>query len=559
MEDLIYKWALKNAIEHDGKAIAGAVIPKVIGEDLSLKDKIKELGKKTAEIVKRVNQMSLEEQKKELEKIDASLLEKQKKETKLPELPNAIEGKVVMMFPPEPSKFPHLGHAKAAYLNYYYSQKYKGRFILRMEDTDYRKVKQEYYDAMINDLTWLGLKWEKVDYISDYIEEMYADAEKLIKEDHAYMCNCTQEEISKNRRNKKECACRNRTIEENMKLWKEMLKGKYQKGEYVLRLKIDMAHKNDIMRDPAIFRVHMGHHVRVGDKYKVWPMYDIATVIMNRIEGITHRCRGKEFELHAELQDKISEYLNIKSPIVLEFARTTIKDCPLAGRIIRDGIANGTYLGWDDPRLGTIRALRRRGFQPEAIRNFIIRMGFSKHNAVIGWDIIEAENRKVIDPIANRYMAIFNPVELILTEVPKNFKAILNYHPDFPERGYREYEIKEGEKLFVEENDVKGIKKGKLIRLMNLGDVIIEKVSKNSITAKLTKNEENPEKIIHWILAERNFPLEIIMDDASIKKGLIEMDVQKLKENDIIQLIRFGFCRVDSNPQKDIKLRYTHK
>lgn len=559
MKELILKWALKNAIDHDGKAQAGAVIPKVIGEKPELKEKIKDVAKEAALAVKEVNKLSLEEQKSKLQKIAPELLEVRKHEEKheIPDLPGAETGKVVMLFPPEPSKYATIGHAKASLLNYLCSQKYKGKFLIRFEDTNANKIKKEYYDEMLKDLAWLGEKWDKVDYESDHVDEFYVYAEKLIKKGNAYMCNCETETIHKLRGEGKACKCRDRKPEENLKLWKQMLDNKFKEGEYSLRAKIDMKHKNTTMRDPTIMRVLIGTHPRVGDKYFVWPTYDFATAVMDDIEGITHRMRSKEFEMRAALQQWLQKELGIKSPFVIEFARSNLEGIPSSGRIIREKLANGNLLGWDDPRLPTLIALRRRGFLPEAIKNFVVNIGITKTEATISRAILEAENRKLLDPITKRYFFVPNPIKLKVENAPE-VDAELKYHP---ENDFGSRQIKTHGVFMIPKDDLDKMRKSEIFRLKDLYNVKITKKTKSEANAEYAGKEmiEGTKKI-QWA-TEENVPVDVLvagLENLDTVKGVAESSAINIKIGEVVQLERFGFARLDSK-EKILKFIFTHK
>jgi len=569
MKETILKWALKNAVDHEGKAQLGAVIPKVIGEHPELKEKVKEIAKEAALAVKDVNKLSFDEQKAKLQKIAPELLEVKKHEERheLPELPGAEPGKVVMLFPPEPSKYPTIGHAKASLLNYLCSQKYKGKFLIRFEDTNANKIKKEYYDAILHDLAWLGEKWDMVDYESDHVDKFYNYAEKLIKKDNAYMCNCDPETIHKLRGEGKVCRCRNKSTEENLKLWKQMLDNKFKEGEYSLRAKIDMKHKNSTMRDPTILRMLIGTHPRVGDKYFVWPTYDFATAVMDDIEGTTHRIRSKEFEMRGELQKWIQQELGIKSPFVIEFARFNLEGVPSSGRVIREHLASGNLIGWDDPRLPTLIALRKRGFLPEAIKNFVINTGITKSESTVSWSMIESENRKLLDPLTKRYFFVPNPIKITVKDAPE-LDVELKYHPE-KDMGSRP--IKTHGVFMIPQDDADNMKKGETFRLKDLYNVKITKKTKSEVVGEYAGKElmEGTKKI-QWT-TEENTPVEVmiasipfdekgnyIKDSLKTVKGVAEPSAVNIHTNEVIQFERFGFCRLDSK-EKVLKFIFTHK
>ncbi len=546
---ILLKHALLNAIQHSGKADVQAVLGKIISEKPKVRGEIKEIIPKIKKVVEKVNSLTLEEQQKKLNKLGISLEKRHEEKKELPELPNAKVGKVITAFPPEPSKYPHIGHAKAALINFLYAKNYKGKFILRFEDTNPELAKKEYYDAIVEGLNWIGIKWDKLDYASNHIENFYDSTQRLLKEKKAYVCTCKQSEIKKSRRSMIECKCRSNSLKKNLEFWGKMLTS-LKEGEASVRLKISMSHKNAIMRDPTIMRILEYSHVRIGSKYRVWPMYDFATALMDSWEGVTHRIRSKEFEMRKEFQQFIQKSLNLKSPYITEIARFNLKGVPSSGRIIRRMIKRGELLGWDDPRLTTLMALKRRGFAPEAIKEFLISTGVSKAESILTWNMLESFNRSIIDSKCNRYFSVFDPVEIKVENVPKIKKVRVHLHPDFPKRGYREILVNT-DKIFISEQDFKKLKEKK-IRLIGLFNLKLEKKAEfisKEIVMEMPK--------IQWV-SEKNIPVTIVINDGSIKKGIAESETKKLKVNDRIQFVRFGFCRLDK-VKPGLVFYFTHK
>ena len=549
MKDLILKHALLNAVQHEGKANFQAVLNKLLGEKPELKSRIREVVKEVKEAVKEVNSLKIENQKKKLEELGIELKKKKKEKYELPSLPNAKVGKVITAFPPDPSKYMHLGHAKAALVNYLYAKKYKGKFVVRFEDTNPKLVKEEYYQAFLDGLKWLSIKWDKLDYASNHMEKFYRASEKLLREGKAYVCTCPQSEIKKNRRLMIECKCRKNSIEKNLELWKKMLTD-LKEGEACVRLKISMSHKNAAMRDPAIMRIIEHKHPRLKKNYRVWPMYDFVTALMDAWEGVTHRLRTKEFEMRKELQAFIQKIFGFKPTFIQEFARFNLKGVPSSGRIIREMIKKKELIGWDDPRLTTLIALKRRGFHPKGIKNFLISTGITKTEALFTWDTLESFNRSVIDSIANRYFCVFDPVKIKIKNAPKIKEAKVHLHPDFSERGYRKIPV-DVEKIFICKDDFKKFK-GKKIRLIGLFNVKLDKQSEfvsREIDMKIPK--------IQWVSKE-NVPVKIMMNDGSKKEGIAEPEIKKLRVNTRLQFVRFGFVRIDQI-KPELTLYFTHK
>lgn len=557
MEALIRKYALQNAVRFNGKATAGAVIGKIIAEKPGLKDDMKNTSKKVNEIIKKINSLSLEQQKEELEKIAPELLEK-KKETEERNI-FAFLGlkeneKVNTAFPPGPEKYPHIGHAKALLLNYLLAKQYNGKFILRFEDTNPTLVKKEFYEIMMDNFKWLGVEWDQLVYASDFMESFYEKAELLIKKGLAYVDKSSEQEVKKSRENGIPSKYRDNPPEENMKLWKEMKTAK--PGTAILRLKIDLEHKNTTMRDPTIFRILDEPHARQGKKYRVWPNYDFQNSVMDSHSNVDIRLRSKEFEMRSELQRWIQKNLGIKETKTYEFGRFNMTGVLSSGRIIREKIQNKELIGWDDPSLTTLVALRRRGFLPEAIKNFVVSTGISKAEATTTWDDLIMQNKRLLDNIAPRYSAIFDGVEVCVENAP-SMEVELNLNPN-EKKGGRKCSV--NDRFILSEKDVKSMKENELVRLMDC--INIKKKSKGKLcfeSLEYEKFKEKGEQIINWLPAEGNVKVEVLMSDKKVMKGLAEHNVSSLKEGEVIQFTRFGFCRLDKKEKNKLIFWFTHK
>ena len=547
MKDLIKKHALHNAIQHKGKANIGAVMSRVLGEDDSLRTKAKEISQEVQKIVKEINSYSKEKQLKELKHIAPELLEERKEERNIFGFLNINpKEKVITCFPPEPSKFPHLGHAKAVLLNYELAKQYEGKFLLRFDDTNPNLAKKEFYEIIENNLKWLGLKLNKIVYASDYMETFYEYAEKLINLDKAYVCNCNQELIKLSRQKGLACNCQINSEKENLKVWNKMLKGK---SESILRLKIDLKHQNSTMRDPTIFRIIKEIHPRTKNKYKAWPSYDFETPIMDGILKVTHRLRSKEFELRTELHNYIQDLLQLKRTTYYEFGRLNLEGVESSGRKIRELIKSGELMGWDDPSLTTIVALKRRGFQPEAIKEFVLNSGISKAEATLTWDDLYAINRRIIDFIASRYFGLYDYYQIEIKNSPKQ-EIKLPLHPGAKTSPRK---FKTINKFFIQDK----LFNNETYRLMDC----LNFKYKNNQAGFLSKKHDKTlkAKLIHWLPVQKDLSnIEIMFPDKSIKKGIGEPLIKKLKVNDIIQFPRLGFARVDSKEKDIIRFWFTH-
>ena len=338
-EKLILRHVLENAVKYNGKANEKAVLGKVLSENAKLRKDVEETRKNVLRIVKNINKLSAAEQKKEFEKF--RIVKKEKKEKDIFEFLK-IKGKIVSAFPPEPSKYLHIGHAKSIILNRDLAKRHNGKFILRFEDTNPGLIEKKFYDIILENIKWLKARPDKVDYTSEHIRELYELAEKLVKSGDAYVCHCSQEKIREGRNEGKVCEHRKQNIEVNLRSWKEMFSAKQESVS--LRMKIDLKHKNTTMRDPIIMRIIDKIHPRQGMRYRLWPAYDFANASMDGIEGITYRLRSKEFELRNELQRYIQRKLGFKETEIYEFARLNLEGVESSGRVIREKIKN-THAG----------------------------------------------------------------------------------------------------------------------------------------------------------------------------------------------------------------------
>ena len=550
-KNLILKYALNNAIMFNGTANIGAVIGKVLQEKPELKSKIKELQPLVKQTVDEVNALSLEEQKDKLDKLDVKPIPEKKKEKKgeLPNLKNAVKGKFVTRIPPEPSKYLHIGHALSFLINYLYSKKYEGRCILRFEDTNPEKSSKEYLNSIKQDLKWLNIEPSKEVIVSKDLEKIYSHAETLIKKGKAYVCGCQREQMSKLRNKGQECGCRSFSKERDLEEWQKMKDGTYKDGEVILRLKADMLSANYAMRDPVLFRICKTKHFLQGKKYSAWPMYDFAGVIEDELCKITHILRSGEFgAMRVELQNYIKELLGFKTQIIIQYGRFNVIGATTQGREIRELIEQKKVIGWDDPGLVTIKALRRRGIVKEAFYQLAREIGLSKTQTNIDFQLIASINRKLLDPKCDRYFFISDPVKIRINNAP-NQKLELKLHPDFPDKGKREFETKD--EFYITKQDNKALNNNKLYRLM---DCLNFTKKANRFIFDSTEHEkykDKGEKIIHWLPTQKDLVnVEILMPDKKLVKGLGESSLNKLKEDDVIQFTRFGFVRLDKK-EKD--------
>lgn len=544
MDKDIEKFALQNAVKFNGKANPGAVLGQLFAEDPSLKQQVKELSKKVQAIIKEVNALSIEEQKKRLQKIAPQLLEekKEKKKRELPDLAH-VHGTVVTRIPPEPSKYLHLGHAMSFLINYMYAKKYSGKCVLRLDDTNPEKAKKEYYDSLHEDLLWLRIAPDKTIIASQEMETFYKYAEVLIKKERAYVCACDKEKVSEYRTHAKICEHRTQTPEKNMALWKEMLARKYTAGEVTLRLVGEIDATNAVMRDPILFRIVKAPHTLTKEKYSVWPTYDFETVVGEEITGVTHILRSNEFgDMRIELQDYIKDLLGFKKQEILQYGRITVHGFETQGRVIREKIEKGEVEGWDDPRLMTLKALRRRGIMPETFYELVLEVGLSPTATNLDWSVIASLNRKIIDPTTKRYFFVKNPKKIKVENTLKIAQAPL--HPEHKEMGFKTIHF--DDEFYVQDE----IEKGKVYRFMHLF---------NFKDNRFVSEKHDPElkaKIIHCVPVKDAIDVHVLMADGSFTKGKAEKAVKDIKEGEIIQFERSFFCRLED--KEKMQFIYTH-
>jgi len=576
LRELIRKLALLNAIRHDGKAQTGPVIGKILGEKPELRAKVKEISSLIDEVVQEVNSLSLNEQKRIVEEKWPEILIKERieEEKRLPPLPNANKySKIVTRFSPNPDCILHLGSARAIILCYEYARMYMGKFILRFEDTD-PKLKRpvlEFYDRIREDLAWLGCKPNEEYIQSDRISVYYEYVERLLKDGSAYVCTCKPEAFRKKVLASKPCKCRDLPPEKHIERWQRMLEDHYKEGEAVVRIKTDLNHPNPAVRDwPAlrVIDIEKYPHPRVGSKYRVWPLYNFACGLYDHLMGVTHIIRGKEHLTNMVRQEYMYRHLGWQYPEAIHYGRLKIKGAFLSKSKIVQGIREGLYKGWDDPRLATFAALRRRGITPAAIEKLIIDVGPKTSDVVLSWENLYAYNRKILDPEVNRYFFVHNPIQLSVKNIPKEFTTRLRLHPDRPEKGFREYAIKPIEEkssasFWVSKMDINASTIENVVRLMELFNVKIENVEAYSAEAFfISESYEEAKKIgaplIHWIPIGADMPCQVIMPDATVAEGIAESACTGLKPNDIVQFERFGFVRID---RVNVKLTayYAHR
>ncbi|MCK4319273.1 glutamate--tRNA ligase [Candidatus Micrarchaeota archaeon] len=555
LEEAMDKYILKNIYDY-GKADVGSVMGKLLAEFPEERKHAKQLLPKIKERIDRFSKLPKEEIERNL---SAYSFEKKKTEKKKILDTN---GKAVTRFPPEPSGYPHIGHAKACFLNYIIAKENNGEMILRFDDTNPEKEKQEYVDAIKKGLEWLGIKHSKETYTSDNIPLFYEYIEKFFSSGKAYVCTCSAGGISQSREKGIPCSCRILSPEENLMRWKGMLAGKYEAGTAIVRFKGNLKSDNTAMRDPTLFRIIQKPHYRQGSRYTIWPSYDFSVSIMDSIEGVTHAIRTKEYELRRELYFAILKTLELREPELIEISRLSIKNAPISKRLITPLVEEGKVVGWDDPRLPTLAGLKRRGILPEAIKNFVTAAGLSKAESEPEWERLLTENRKLLDEKAERYFFVLDPILLEVEGAPEK-EIKLKKHPS-KDLGFRTVNITN--RFYVPSEELVSLKDGEDFRLKGLYNVKILMKEGKLFKGIYNGEEIKPNKKIQWLpestysectlwhMADLLKNGEYNPDSLKEQKGYCEITVKELPLGSVIQFERCGFYILDSKEP----LRFIH-
>jgi len=519
------------------------------------------------------------------------------------DLESGKHSEIITRFPPEPNGYLHIGHAKSITLNFELADEFNGKTNLRFDDTNPSKEDTEYVESIKEDVKWLGFDWDGLFFASDYFEEMYNRAILLIKKGKAYVCDLSAEEIREYRGTLtepgKESPYRNRTVEENLELFEKMKNGEFKDGEKVLRAKIDMASPNINMRDPIIYRIAHASHHNTGDKWCVYPMYDYAHPLEDAIEGITHSICTLEFEDHRPLYNWVVKECEMESqPQQIEFARLNLTNTVMSKRKLKQLVDEKITDGWDDPRMPTISGLRRRGYTPEAIRNFCREVGVAKSNSIVDTRMLEHFIREDLKLKAPRVMSVLRPLKVIITNYPEDQMEWLDAenNSDNPELGSRK--IPFSREIYIEQEDFMEDPPKKYFRLFPGNEVrlkhayfikcneVIKDENGEIIELHCTYDPETKsgtgftgrkvKGTIHWVDARQAIPAEIrlyeplILDEEAVEgssfidninpnsleilQGYVELSLKEAKKQDKFQFFRHGYFNVDTKYTTNEKL-----
>lgn len=557
-KELLFLYALQNAVKHGGVPQVGAVIGMVMGAHPELRQRAKEVSAAAKEAIADVAALSPEERAATLQAhapgMFTALSEKHEHKKVLPDLEDAGR-EVVMRFAPNPSGPLHIGHARAAALNDAYVKLYGGRYILRIEDTDPKRVDPEAYDMVVEDLRWLGLGITETVTQSERFPLYYDLCRQLIERGGAYVCTCDNEHFKELKQAKTACPCRNLPIEKNLALWQKMLDHGFKEGEASVRIKTDLNNPDPAMRDFPAFRIlDTPPHPRV--KAHVYPLMNFSVVADDHLLGVTHVIRGKDHIANTRRQRYIYDHFDWTVPVYRHYGRMGIEGFVLSTSQMRLGIREGTYTGWDDIRLGTLRALARRGISPEAVKNAMLAIGIGDTDISFSWDNLYAENRKIVDPVANRYFFVPDPVTVTIGGAAEH-TAHAMLHPGDAARGTRTLVFKGT--VLLPKNELSG--DVSMIRLKDLFNVSV--AWDNGISSftfagdSLADARAAKARIIQWLPAQDCLPCTLVTQDGEVA-GACELPVSQ-ELNRVVQFERVGFVKIDAVDQTGIRAYFTHK
>ncbi|CAN4108317.1 unnamed protein product [Withania somnifera] len=520
---------------------------------------------------------------------DATDKEKGGRLTSEVDLPEAEVGKVRLRFAPEPSGYLHIGHSKAALLNQYFAERYNGEVIVRFDDTNPDKESNEFVDNLLKDIETLGIKYRTVTYTSDYFPQLMEMAEKLIREGKAYVDDTPREQMQKERMDGIESRCRNNSVDENLKLWKEMIAGSERGTMCCVRGKLDMQDPNKSVRDPVYYRCNQTPHHRIGAKYKVYPTYDFACPFVDAFEGITHALRSSEYHDRNDQYYWIQTDMGFRKVHIYEFSRLNLVYTLLSKRKLLWFVQNGLVEGWDDPRFPTVQGIVRRGLKIEALIQFILEQGASKNLNLMEWDKLWATNKKIIDPVCPRHTAVIEERRVLLTlsnGPDEPFVRIVPKHKKYAGAG--EKATTYTKRIWIDYDDAVSISANEEVTLMDWGNAIVKEIQKDqegnvthlSGILHLEGSVKTTKLKLTWLPeSDELVKLSVVDFDYLITKKKLEEDenfvdvvnpctrketsalgdsnMRNLKRGDILQLERKGYFRCDVpflRPQKPIIL-----
>jgi glutamyl-tRNA synthetase len=572
--DFVYVEAIKNAVSFNGKANSKAIVGKCIANYPEMKKDMAYYINEINNICNQVNEISFNLQCEKLKELDPDFFENSKNKKKdgekrdgLPNLEVNDGENVVVRFEPAPSGHLHLGHLFSIVANYEFKKKYGGKFILRFADTNPDNISLENYQRVIDDVSWICEgKIEEIVYQSDRIDIYYNYIRTLIELKEAYVCSCDSETFKAYTDASEECPHRKQGVDKNLELYEMMIRGDLKDGEAVIRAKADLNNKNPALRSFPLARLNSNKHVRVGNKYHLWPNMNLPVAIDDSLMNLTHVIRGKDHEIGELRQKMLHKALNLKSPKYFHTGRVNFVDMELSKSKLSEKIEKGEYESWSDPRVPSILSHRKRGYKAEAFRKFILSLGISKRDSKISskefYKGLDYFNKAIIERESDRLFFVFNPkiVRISNLDSIEEKEIILPKHPEDKSRGFRKFRVEDS--YIIDKLDFQRFKVGEKIRLMHFGNFeVIDFKNEEMVLKFLSKNYDKNLDIkgnIHFLPSNSNKAL-VIMQDNSRLKGFIE-NLDNPNEETPFQFERFGFVKYEGMDKKDGAVFYfTHR
>jgi glutamyl-tRNA synthetase len=597
MDDLernIWLEGLRNAVKFDGKANMGAIMGKIMSTHVELRSQAQKVKSTVIEILKQINSMDLSSQKEKLLEMDPHALDKKEKleeKKELPDLAGAQEGKVVMRLAPYPSGGLHIGNARMIVLNDEYVKRYKGKLLLvfddtigttkaKMKDVNAKYIIPEAYDLIPEGLDWLGVKYHETHYKSDRLDIYQDEAQKMIDQGKAYVCDCDPKEFrEKFKRPGKECPCRNKPLVYHQEMYDKMKGGGVQEQGAVVRLKTGMDQKDPAMRDHIIMRISDAPHPRVGTKYRLWPILEWSWGLDDHLLGVTHIIRGIDLKKEGDVEKFIWNLYGWEPSHITLYGRLKFEDLKLSKTYARNQIQSGEYDGWEDPRTWSLQSLNARGITPQSLREALLDLGLSKRGIIFDQDWVYSRNKSLIDPDSNRYWFVEYPVKLTVDDIKYENDTFIAHplvNPSLEEKGTREIILpieNNTALLYLSKDELNTLKSEKgtvihpklsvndVVRLKDLFNISITDINADQtlINAKFhSLDKMSGIRKMQAVPAEGFVNLKVIQPDGKITRGYAETNLRNVNVNDMVHFIRYGYCRIQKITNDEIYAYYTH-
>lgn len=548
--------ALENAAKHGGVARWETVLNALLRTHPELRTPGSDATHIAQTAAEEVNALPAERRDELIRALPPAATETRTERTGLPPLPGAEKGKVVLRFAPFPSGALHIGNARGVYINDEYRKMYDGKFYIVFDDTigsEEKKPIKEGYDLILNDLKAAGVEPDEVFYKSDRIERHYRHVPELLRGGNAYVCTCPAEVLRRNREQAIACPERDKDTDWQVAQWEGMLSGKYRKGEAVVRLKTAVDHPNPAFRDRVLLRISEDEHPRVGHKYRVWPLLEYSWAIDDVEMGISHVIRGKDLVMEDQMESALWAVLGMKGPHFAHWGMLRVRESKISKSKSMQEVLSGQYDGWADPRTWSFSSLERRGIRSEAIRSFVLSFGMSLSDIEVPAESLYAENRKLIDSVAPRRAFAWEPVRVIIDQMPTDIHSIeLPNHPENPEMGARTVDVSSSQ-VYLTMNDIRQAM-GKEIRLKEFLNIRLSHAFRDdgSVDAVFTSIPNKPLQRVQWVPVTGSLTVSVLMPDGKRVEGRGEKSLAESKVGDVYQFERFGFTRFEALAKSNV-------